>query len=96
MEVRTSKTGIIGVLAGIGLIALGAIGLFLGSVLLIIMVLPGLFLIMIGITSQGAAIRGWGRGARTRGEVSRTGRKVNDPSEEDEKKRRDRESGAAD
>jgi hypothetical protein len=85
-------------LAGVGVLALSGVGFFLNSLVLILMLLPGLFIIMIGITARGKPLTGWGRGLGSRtGEFSPTGRKYREAKEvEEEKKRRDRESGAAD
>jgi len=55
------------ILAGVILLALSGLGFYLNSPALILVLLPGLFVIMIGITSQGAVRpRGWrGRNAKT-------------------------------
>lgn len=95
MKVRTSKTGIVGMLAGIGLAVLSVFGFYLNSLLLILMILPGLFLITVGITSQGKLRWGWGGGSKV-GRFGPTGRKYAGASELEEKERRDKESGSAD
>jgi hypothetical protein len=67
LERRSSKTRIIGALAGVGILALSGLGFYLNNLVLILMLLPGLFIVMIGITSQGIVRpRGWrGRNAKT-------------------------------
>jgi hypothetical protein len=48
-------------LLGISLLSLGAVGFYLNSLLLILMLLPGLFFIMIGVTSLGRSMPRRGR-----------------------------------
>ena len=83
-------------LAGVGVLALSGLGFYLNCLVLILMLLPGLFIIMIGIRAK--PFTGWGRGVGSRtGEFSPTGRRYREAKEvEEEKKRRDKESGAAD
>jgi hypothetical protein len=95
MKAGASKAGIVGMLAGIGLAILSVLGFYLNNLLLILMILPSLFLIMVGITSQGKRLWGWGGSTKT-ARFRRTGREFIEASELEEKERRDRESGAAD
>ena len=75
------------VVAGTILLALGGLGFYLNSPVLILLLLPGLFVMMIGMTSQGdVRPRGWrGRNAKT-APILPTGDRIHGET--------DRESGA--
>jgi hypothetical protein len=64
-KIRSRWTGTMVILGGGGLLVLSFFGFYLNSPLLGFMILPGLFILLIGLT-QDSSVRGWrGRNAKT-------------------------------
>ncbi len=90
-ESHVDKTGIAALLLGIALLVLGVFGLFSIGALGFAMLVPGVFLVLVGMNSAARKITGptYGQGGRSTSAWNK--RRLREEAED-----RDRESGAAD